>query len=164
MAERLDTTNAPVRTRRSRLAAFRTAHPDIDVVPGPGFWESGYRAPDGRMAYKARHELPDLLDDLEKELRDGGLPRAAAMTRGRCDGDCQLITAVVRDMGQADDEELAGIQAAVSDLLGKYESRMGADLVLALCRWREAAGRHQNQRAAAGDATVTPLAGKRAAS
>ena len=86
------------------------------------------------------------------------------MMRGRCDGECQLITAVVRDMGKADDEELAGIQAAVSDLFRRYESRMGGDLVLALCRWREAAERHQKQRAAAGDATVTPLAGKRAAS
>jgi hypothetical protein len=89
----------------------------------------------------------------------------AAMTRGRCDGECQLITAVVRGMGNAGEEELAGIQAAVADLLGRYERRMGGDLVTALCRWREAAGQHQKQRAAADDATVTPLtaeAGKRA--
>jgi len=164
MAERLDTTSTPVRAARSRLAAFRAAHPDVNVSPGLGFWEADYRAPDGRAAFKARHELPDLLDDLEKELRDAGLPRAAAMIRGRCDGECQLITAVVRDMGKAGDEELAGIQAAVSDLLDKYESRMGGDLVIALCRWREAAERHHKQRAAAVDATVTPLAGKRAAS
>jgi hypothetical protein len=51
------------------------------------------------------------------------------MTRGRCDGECRLITAVVRDMGKADDEELAGIRAAVSDLLGRYQQRMGGDLV-----------------------------------
>jgi hypothetical protein len=63
-------------------------------------------------------------------------------------------------MGKAGDEELAGIQAAVSDLLGRYEQRMGGDLVIALCRWREAAERHQKQRAAADDATVMPLAAK----
>jgi hypothetical protein len=82
------------------------------------------------------------------------------MTRRRCDDQCRLISAVVRDMGNASDEELAGIQAAVSDLLGRYEYRMGGDLVTALCRWREAAGRHQKQRAAADDATVMPLAVK----
>jgi hypothetical protein len=160
VTEWLDATSPPVRPGRSRLGEFRAAHPDVDVSPGPGFWEADYHAPDGRMAYKARYELPDLLDDLEKDLRDD-LPRAAAMMRGQCDGECQLISAVIRDMGKADDEELAGIQAAVSDLLGKYELRMGGDLVIALCRWREAAERHQKQRATAG-ATVTPLVGKRA--
>ena len=159
MAEWLDTTSARVRAGRSRLAEFRAAHPDVKVNPAPGFWEADYRAPDGRTAYKARHELPDLLDDLEKELSND-LPGTPAMTRGRCDGECQLITAVVRDMSHAGNEELAGIQAAVSDLLGKYEQRMGGDLVTALCRWREAAERHQMQRAAADDATVTPLTAK----
>jgi hypothetical protein len=77
---------------------------------------------------------------------------------GRCHGDCRLIGAVVRDMGQADDEELVAIQAAVSDLLGKHEARMGGDLVTALCRWSEAADKHQRQRAAARSAAVTRLA------
>jgi hypothetical protein len=161
VAEWLGATSAPVRAGHSRLAAFRAAHSDVDIAPGPGFWEADYRAADGRMAYKARHELPVLLDDLEEELRDGDLPRVAVMMRGRCDGECRLITAVVRDMGKADDEELAGIQASVSELLGNYESRMGGDLITALCRWGEAAGRQQKQRTA--QATVTQLAGKRAA-
>jgi hypothetical protein len=70
VTEWLDAPDAPVRAGRSRLSAFRAAHPGVDVAPGPGFWEADYRAPDGRMAYKARHELPVLLDDLEEELRD----------------------------------------------------------------------------------------------
>jgi hypothetical protein len=83
------------------------------------------------------------------------------MVSGRCDGDCRLISAVVRDMGQAGDEELAAIQATVGNLLDRFEPRMGADLVTALCRWREAAGRTLKQRTA--PATVTPLTTKRAA-
>lgn len=79
---------------------------------------------------------------------------------GRCDGDCRLISAVVRDMGQAGDEELAALQAAVGDLLDRFEPRMGGDLVTALCRWREAAARTAKQRTA--QATVTPLSAKRA--
>jgi hypothetical protein len=63
-----------------------------------------------------------------------------------CKGDCGLVSAVVRDMGKAGDDELASIQAAVRDLLGKHEARMGSDLVTALCRWSEAAGRHLNQQ------------------
>jgi hypothetical protein len=63
-----------------------------------------------------------------------------------CKGDCRLVSAVVRDMAQADDGELAGIQAVVTDLLGKYERRMGSELVIALCRWSEAAGRHLKTR------------------
>ena len=63
-----------------------------------------------------------------------------------CKGDCHLVSAVVRDMAQAADGELVGIQAAVSDLLGTYERRMGGDLVIALCRWSEAAGRHLKTR------------------
>jgi hypothetical protein len=63
-------------------------------------------------------------------------------------------------MGQAGDEELAALQAAVGDLLGRFEPRMGGDLVTALCRWREAAGRALKQRTA--QATVTPLSAKRA--
>jgi hypothetical protein len=73
----------------------------------------------------------------------------------RCSGDCRLISAVVRDMGKADDNELTAIQAAVSDLLGKFESRMGGDLTTALCRWSEAAARQQRLRTA--QAKVTPL-------
>jgi hypothetical protein len=64
-------------------------------------------------------------------------------------------------MGKAADE-LAGIPDAVADLLDRFENRMGGDLVTALCRWRETAQRHQKQRAAAQDATVTALAGRRA--
>jgi hypothetical protein len=63
-------------------------------------------------------------------------------------------------MSQADDEELAAFQAAVGDLLWRFEPRMGGDLVKALCRWREAAGRTLKQRTA--QATVTPLSARRA--
>jgi hypothetical protein len=70
VAEWLDTTGDPAWTGRTRLTEFREAHPDVEVLPGPGFWEADYRARDGRMAYKARYELPVLLDDLERELRD----------------------------------------------------------------------------------------------
>jgi hypothetical protein len=62
-----------------------------------------------------------------------------------CRGDCRLVSAVVRNMGKASEDELASIQAVVSDLLGKYEARMDADLVTALCRWSEAADRHLKQ-------------------
>jgi hypothetical protein len=79
---------------------------------------------------------------------------------GWCDGDCHLIASVVRDMGRADDEELAEIQAAVRNLIGKHEARMGGHLVTALCRWSEAAAKHQRQRAAAKQATVTQLSAK----
>jgi hypothetical protein len=65
----LHTTSPPVRAAQSRLATFRAAHPDVRVSPGPGFWGADYRSADGRIAFKARHELPDLLDDLEEELR-----------------------------------------------------------------------------------------------
>jgi hypothetical protein len=78
---------------------------------------------------------------------------------GRCSGDCRLFGAVVRDMGKVGDVELAAIQAAVGDLLSKFESRMGGDLITALCRWSEAAARQQRQRTA--QATVTQLADKR---
>jgi hypothetical protein len=63
-------------------------------------------------------------------------------------------------MGKADDEELADLQAAASDLIGRFEARMGGDLVTALCRWREAAARTVKRRTA--QATVTALATKRA--
>ena len=66
MAEWLDKRDMPV--PQSRLAAFKAAHPDVDVMPGPGFWGADYKAPDGRAAFKARFELPLLLDDLEEEL------------------------------------------------------------------------------------------------
>ena len=69
MTEWLDSASASAQAGHSRLSAFRAAHPGVDVAPGPGFWEADYRAPDGRKAYKARHELPALLDDLEEELR-----------------------------------------------------------------------------------------------
>jgi hypothetical protein len=83
-----------------------------------------------------------------------------AVVSGRCDGACHLISAVVRDMGKADDQELADLQVAVSGLLDRFESRMGGDLVTALCRWREAAARTVKQRAA--QATVTDITAKRA--
>jgi hypothetical protein len=81
---------------------------------------------------------------------------------GRCNGDCRLVASVVRDMSKADDEELAAIQAAVSSLLAEHEARMGGDLITALCRWSEAAARHQERRADAPQPAVTRLAGKRA--
>jgi hypothetical protein len=82
MAEWLRATSAPVRAGRSRLAAFRAAHPDVDVAPGPCFWEAGYRSADGRMASKARHELPVRLDDLEEELRETAWVSHASMGAG----------------------------------------------------------------------------------
>jgi putative NADH-flavin reductase len=81
---------------------------------------------------------------------------------GRCAGDCRLVRAIVRDMSKAEDEELTAIQAAVTDLVGKFELRMGGDLVTALYRWSEAAARQQRRNTA--QATVTPLAVKRVAS
>jgi hypothetical protein len=53
---------------------------------------------------------------------------------------------VSRDMGKADDTQLAGIQASVTTLLDTYERFMGGTLVEALCMWREAAQRHQERR------------------
>lgn len=51
--------------------AFRHSHPDVIVTTGPGgFWQADYRSPDGRIAYKARYELPALLDEVEEELGD----------------------------------------------------------------------------------------------
>jgi hypothetical protein len=65
-----ESAGGPVRVWRGRLSEFRDAHPDVDVVAGPGgFWEADYRVPDGRVAYKARYDLPVLLDEVEKELR-----------------------------------------------------------------------------------------------
>jgi hypothetical protein len=68
VTEWLHTTSAAVRVTRSRLAAFCAAHPDVQVIPGPGFWGADYQSADGRIAFKARYELPDLLDSLEREL------------------------------------------------------------------------------------------------
>jgi hypothetical protein len=62
---------------------------------------------------------------------------------------------VVREVGQADDGQLAGIQADVTKLLGDYERFMGGDLVTYLCTWREAAQRHQARRTAS--TTLTHL-------
>jgi len=53
---------------------------------------------------------------------------------------------VERDMAQADDLQLAGIQTSVTQLLDTYEKFMGGTLVEALCMWREAAQRHQARR------------------
>jgi hypothetical protein len=62
---------------------------------------------------------------------------------------------VVRDMGKADDEQLAAIQDGAAHLLDELEQFMGSALVEALCLWREAAKRQQQRRAA--DAAVKPL-------
>ena len=64
---------------------------------------------------------------------------------------------VMRDMGKADDAQLAGIQAAVTQLLDAYETFMGGTLVEALCLWREAAQRHHERRARQAEAEVTQL-------
>jgi hypothetical protein len=53
---------------------------------------------------------------------------------------------VVRDIGRASDEQLAGIEGAVSQLLDSFEGFMGGYLVEALCLWREAAQREQKRR------------------
>ena len=62
---------------------------------------------------------------------------------------------VVRDIGKADDEQLAAIRDGATRLLDEYEQFMGGDLLEALCVWREAAKRQQER--AASDATVKPL-------
>ena len=66
---------------------------------------------------------------------------------------------VVRDIGKADDEQLAAIRESATHLINEYEQFMGGDLVEALCLWREAAERQQEHRAkrAASGATVKPL-------
>jgi hypothetical protein len=65
---------------------------------------------------------------------------------------------VVRDIGRADDGQLAAIRDGATRLLGEYEQFMGGDLVEALCVWREAAKRQLNRRAAdAGTAGVKGL-------
>jgi hypothetical protein len=67
---------------------------------------------------------------------------------------------VVRDMGKADDEQLAAIRESATRLLDESEQFMGGDLVEALCLWREAAERQQKHRAqhgASGDAQVKQL-------
>ena len=64
---------------------------------------------------------------------------------------------VTRDMGKADDAQLAGIRAAVTQLLGTYEAFMGGTLVEALCLWSEAAQRHQGRRARPSQPEVAQL-------
>lgn len=54
---------------------------------------------------------------------------------------------VVRDMGKADDRQLAAICEGATQLLDQYGQFMGGHLAEALCVWREAAQRHQDQRA-----------------
>lgn len=66
--EAADWITAPPPPPPTRLDAFRAAHPGVAIGPGPGCFEADYRLPDGRQAYKARYQLPDLLDDLEEEL------------------------------------------------------------------------------------------------
>ena len=72
-----------------------------------------------------------------------------------------IMGRVARELGKADDGQLAGIQDAVTSLLNQFEPYMGGDLVTFLCVWREAAQKHQSERAkrAAG---VTQLAARRA--
>jgi hypothetical protein len=60
-----------------------------------------------------------------------------------------------RDMGKADDAQLAGIRESATQLLDAYERFMGGTLVEALCLWREAAQRHQEHRAR--QAAATPI-------
>lgn len=72
---------------------------------------------------------------------------------------------VVRDIGKADDEQLAAIRESATHLIDEYEQFMGGDLVEALCLWREAAKRQQDSRARhgdSGDAQVKPLRVKQA--
>jgi hypothetical protein len=64
---------------------------------------------------------------------------------------------VARDMGKADDAQLADIRAAVTQLLDTYETFMGGTLVEALCLWRQAAQRHQERRARQSEAEVKQL-------
>lgn len=71
------------------------------------------------------------------------------------------MSRVVRDMGKADDSQLASIRDAVSSLLDQFEPFMGGDLVTYLCTWREAAQKHQANRAKQA-ARVTHLSGRRA--
>jgi hypothetical protein len=70
-----------------------------------------------------------------------------------------IMGIVARDMSQADEDQLAGIQDAATKLLDGYGRFMGGTLVTYLATWREAAARIQARRAAPG-AAVTPLAGK----
>jgi hypothetical protein len=72
-----------------------------------------------------------------------------------------IMGRVVRDMGKADDGQLASIQDAVTSLLDSFEQFMGSDLATSLCVWREAAQKHLANRAkpAAG---VTPIGERRA--
>lgn len=58
-----------------------------------------------------------------------------------------IMGRVVRDMGKADEGQLAAIQDAVSSLLDRFEPFMGGDLITYLCVWREAAQKHQANRA-----------------
>jgi hypothetical protein len=70
---------------------------------------------------------------------------------------------VVRDIGRASDEQLAGIEEAVSQMLDSFEEFMGGHLVEALCLWREAARRQQKRRPAEGrDPAVARLRPKQA--
>lgn len=68
---------------------------------------------------------------------------------------------VVRNFGKADDRQLTAIREHASQLLDELEQFMGGDLVEALCRWREAAKKQQQDHRAAqlqsADAKVPPL-------
>jgi len=71
---------------------------------------------------------------------------------------------VVREMGKAGDGQLSGIQDAVTSMLDDYESFMGSELITYLCVWREAAQKHQANRAKrAVAATPLPANGQRRA-
>jgi hypothetical protein len=58
---------------------------------------------------------------------------------------------IVRDMGKADDEQLAAIADGAAHLLDELGQFMGGQLVEALCIWREAAHKQLDRRAAAAD-------------
>jgi hypothetical protein len=54
---------------------------------------------------------------------------------------------VVRDIGKADNDQLAAIRDGTTRLLDELEHFMGGDLIEALCLWRQAAQKMQDRRA-----------------
>jgi hypothetical protein len=70
---------------------------------------------------------------------------------------------VVREIGKADDEQLAAIQDGATRLLDDFEQFMGGYLIEALCLWREAAQKQQDRLALnGGSAEVQHLRPKQA--
>ena len=73
-----------------------------------------------------------------------------------------IVVESYRNMRKASNEQLVKVQADVSAFINAHENLMGGDQLTAMCLLKEAAEREQKRRAA--QATVTPLAAKRAAS